>query len=87
MSVQSASFQLSATNLDDALRWATDVLHGWGLRSSIVRAWEPAARQATRSAPCALDLEYDRRASLLSVDVWQAGRRVFGLDDWVTASR
>lgn len=87
MSVQSASYEVCDHNVDDAVSWATEVLHAWGVRSALGRAWEVAARQATRTGPCALDLEYDRRASLLSVDVWQCGHRVFGLDDWVTPSR
>lgn len=87
VTVQSASYEVFGHNVDDAVSWASDVLHEWGVRSSLVRAWESAAREASRTAPCAVDLEYDRRASLLSVDVWQDGHRVFGLDDWVTPSR
>ena len=87
MALQSATFGVLPDHVDDAVRWASDVLHSWGVRSSLGRAWVSAATTATQSGPCQLDLEYDKRASLLSVDVWQAGRRVFGLDDWVTAAR
>ena len=72
---------VSASALPAAEQWAEQVLHGWGVRSPLQRAWLEAVELA--QGECLLSFEYDADAGLLAVEVWRDGRRLWGLDDWI----
>jgi hypothetical protein len=64
-----------------AQQWAAQTFASWGIRSPLLKAWLPALEQV--GADCTLSFELDRDAGLLAVDLWQDGRRVWGLDDFL----
>lgn len=76
-----AQREVSPTDLAAAEEWAAQTFASWGVRSPLLQAWVPAAEQV--GGPCTLSLDLDRDAGLLAVDLWQDGRRVWGLDDFL----
>ena len=80
-SVVQAQREVSPASLAAAQEWAAETFASWGVRSPLMRAWVPALEQV--GADCTLTFELDRRAGLLAVDLWQSGRRVWGLDDFL----
>ena len=76
-----AQRDVSAGSVGAAQEWAAATFTSWGIRSPLLQAWVPVVEQLRGSATLSLDL--DRDAGLLAVDVWQDGRRVWGLDDFL----
>lgn len=74
---------MAAGDLDEAARWADATLAAWGLSSPLRTAWLPWARQFAGTGTFELEYEYDPDLGLLTCDLLRAGRRVFGLDDFV----
>ena len=76
-----AQREVSPGSLGAAQEWAAATFGDWGIRSPLLRAWVPAFEQLGADATLRLDL--DRDMGLLAVELWQDGRRVWGLDDFL----
>ena len=76
-----AKHEVSPGSVPAAQKWAEQTFASWGVRSPLLRAWVPALEQV--GADCTLTFELDRGTGLLAVDLWQGGRRVWGLDDFL----
>jgi hypothetical protein len=59
-------------------------LSAWGVRTSAPAMWAASAAERVRDAEGAQwTVEWDEDLRLVSFEVWQAGHRLFGLDDWL----
>ena len=59
-------------------------LTAWGVTTSAPALWAASAAEHVRDATGAeWTVEWDEDLRLVSFEVWQAGRRLFGLDDWL----
>ena len=59
-------------------------LSGWGVATSAPALWAASAAAHVHDAEGAeWTVEWDEDLQLVSFEVWQAGRRLFGLDDWL----
>ena len=56
---------------------------GWGVRVPAATAWARAASYAVKGDQARWRLEYDPRLRLISFEVWERERRVYGSDDVV----
>jgi hypothetical protein len=69
---------------DAAERWTVDRLAEWGLPTHMARLWiDSAAPCLTPVTEGEIVLEYEAELGIVTCEMWSAGRRVFGLDDWV----
>ena len=76
-----AQRDVSLGSLSAAREWAAQVFTSWGIRSPLLQAWVPALEQV--GSDCTLTFDLDREVGLLAADLWQGGRRVWGLDDFL----
>lgn len=76
-----AQRDVSPAALPAAQEWAAATFASWGIRSPLLQAWVPVLEQV--GGDCTLTFDLDRDAGLLAVDLWQGGRRVWGLDDFL----
>ncbi|MCU1621283.1 MAG: hypothetical protein JWL79_128 [Frankiales bacterium] len=75
---------LSPLQADTAERWAVARLAEWGLPTHMARLWIDSAAASFRPvADGEIILEYEAELGIVTCEMWSAGRRVFGLDDWV----
>lgn len=54
---------------------------GWGVRVPAAAAWARAASYVVKGDRARWNLEYDPRLRLISFEVWESGRCVYGSDD------
>lgn len=68
----------------EAEEWLGGVLKEWGVRSSSTGRWLSAA-QATLEGSNELEIvvQYDAMLLLFTIEIWESGRRVYGIDDWL----
>jgi hypothetical protein len=75
---------LSPLQADTAEQWAVARLAEWGLPTHMARLWIDSAAASFRPvADGEIVLEYEAELGIVTCEMWSAGRRVFGLDDWV----
>ncbi|MCW2777306.1 MAG: hypothetical protein JWN17_1031 [Frankiales bacterium] len=68
---------------DGAAAEVTRVLRGWQVRGGAARLWTASAAAHVRSSPAEWVVEYDEAVQLVSFEVFEQERRVFGIDDWL----
>lgn len=68
-----------------AEQWLVDTLAGWGLRPGLGRLWIGSALDAAAAAciPTELVLEHDPVLQIVTLELHDEGRVLFGVDDWV----
>lgn len=84
-SLQSAerAFAARRQRPEDAETWLGELLDEWSVRGSVGR-WLAAARPVMETQnELVLFAQYDPVLLLFSVEIWQAGKRVYGIDDWL----
>lgn len=60
------------------------VLEAWGLQPALAGRWlAPADSHLGTDLEITLGAEYDPELQVCTVELWQDGRRVYGIDDWV----
>ena len=80
-----ASGTYSPANLAATEAEVSDALRSAGLPAGVARGWLSSA--STRlNAEAHWSLDYDADLQVASFEVWQDGRLVFGLDDWLPSS-
>lgn len=68
----------------EAEEWLGGVLKAWGIRSSSTGRWLSAAQATLEgSTELIIFVQYDALLLLFTVEIWEAGRRVYGIDDWL----
>lgn len=75
---------LSPLQADTAEQWTVARLAEWGLPTHMARLWIDSAAPSFRPvAEGEIVLEYEAELGIVTCEMWCAGQRVFGLDDWV----
>lgn len=70
--------------LPETEEWLGGLLKAWGVRSSSTGRWLSAAQAALESdAELVIFVQYDSVMHLFTVELWESGRRVYGIDDWL----
>lgn len=69
---------------EDAEAWLDELLQEWGVRSAPTRRWLLPARPALQQPDnLVLFAQYDSLLLLFTLEMWRAGQRVYGIDDWL----
>ena len=64
--------------------WLGGVLKAWGVRSSSTGRWLSAAQEKLESdAELVIFVQYDALMLLFTIEIWDEGERVYGIDDWL----
>lgn len=64
--------------------WLGGLLKAWGVRSPSTGRWlSPAQAALESSAELVIFVQYDAMMLLFTVEIWEAGQRVYGIDDWL----
>ena len=80
-----ATRDISRTDVDQVRRWARHQTDAWGVPPSHVAHWLMTAGELLPPSETGrVELSYDAGLGLLSLDVWCGGRRLYGMDDWVS---
>ena len=67
-----------------AEEWLGGLLKAWGVRSTSTGRWLSAAQAALESrAELVMFVQYDSVMLLFTIEIWEQGQRVYGIDDWV----
>ncbi len=67
-----------------AEEWLGGLLKAWGVRSSSTGRWLSAAQAALESSSeLVMFVQYDSVMLLFTIEIWEQGQRVYGIDDWV----
>ena len=70
--------------LSETEAWLGGLLKAWGVRSASTGRWLSAAQAALESdAELVIFVQYDAVMHLFTVELWEEGRRVYGIDDWL----
>ena len=68
----------------EADEWLGGLLKAWGVRSSSTGRWlSPAQAALEGSAELVIFVQYDAMMLLFTVELWDSGQRVYGIDDWM----
>lgn len=64
--------------------WLGGLLKAWGVRSSVTGRWLSAAQaEMENETELVIFVQYDSLMLLFTVELWESGHRVFGIDDWL----
>jgi hypothetical protein len=64
--------------------WLGGLLKAWGVRSASTGRWLTAAEAAfDTSGELVIFAQYDSLMLLFTIEIWDNGQRVYGIDDWV----
>ena len=68
----------------DAEQWLGELLREWDVRSASTGRWLAAAQETLDSGDeLVLFAQWDPTILLFTLEIWQAGRTVYGIDDWL----
>lgn len=68
----------------EAEAWLGGLLTAWGVRSASTGRWLSAAQATLEGdAEIVMFVQYDTVLLLFTIEIWQNGRRVYGIDDWL----
>lgn len=68
----------------EAEAWLGGLLKAWGVRSASTGRWLTAAEAALdASGELVIFAQYDSLMLLFTIEIWESGHRVYGIDDWV----
>ena len=64
--------------------WLGGLLKAWGVRSASTGRWlSPAQAALESSSELVIFVQYDAMMLLFTVEIWEDGQRVYGIDDWM----
>lgn len=80
-----SSYQLTGDDpANDVHSWLSATLTEWHLPAGLGRRWlAGAGEHLGPSGADELYLQFDAVMGLVTVELWQEGRVLFGIDDWV----